>query len=427
MNKHVPAWTWIPSLYFVEGIPYLIVNVVALIMYKRLDLSDSKSALFVSLLSLPWVLKPLWSPVVEIFKTKRWWIIMMQMFMAIALTGVAFSIPTAFSLQLSMTFFFLIAFCSATHDIAADGFYMLALNEHEQALNVGVRSTFYRLAVIAGEGLLVMLIGLLEVYTRRTVTAWSLGMGGIALLMAIAVSYHAHILPHVSNDGVHRSSKHGFEEAAQEFGLTFISFFKKPQLFAALAFMLLYRFPEALLTKICPLFLTAKVKAGGLGLSTSQFGFSYGTVGVIGLTLGGILGGIVVARDGFRKWRWPMVLALSLPNCAYIFLAYLQPTNLGWINTAIVIEQFGYGFGFTLYMLFLLYYSQGESKAAHYALCTGFMALGLMLPGMGAGWLAEKLGYYNSFILVMALVPVTFVVTSFIRVPDSFGQKKITA
>lgn len=427
MNKHGPAWTWIPSLYFVEGIPYLIVNVVALIMYKRLDLSDRKSALFVSLLSLPWVLKPLWSPVVEISKTKRWWIIMMQMFMAIALTGVAFSIPTAFSLQLSMTFFFLIAFCSATHDIAADGFYMLALNEHEQALNVGVRSTFYRLAVIAGEGLLVMLIGLLEVYTRRTVTAWSLGMGGIALLMAIAVSYHAHILPHVSNDGIYRSSKHGFEEAAQEFGLTFISFFKKPQLFAALAFMLLYRFPEALLTKICPLFLTAKVKAGGLGLSTSQFGFSYGTVGVIGLTLGGILGGIVVARDGFRKWRWPMVLALSLPNCVYIFLAYLQPTNLGWINTAIVIEQFGYGFGFTLYMLFLLYYSQGESKAAHYALCTGFMALGLMLPGMGAGWLAEKLGYYNSFILVMALVPVTFVVTSFIRVPDSFGQKKITA
>ena len=209
----------------------------------------------------------------------------------------------------------------------------------------------------------------------------------------------------------------------REFFATFVSFFQKKQILLAITFLLLYRLPEALLTKICPLFLISRVSKGGLGLSTAEFGFAYGTLGVIGLTFGGILGGIVVSEDGFKKWRWPMVMAISLPNCVYIFLAYFQPENIWWVNTAIAVEQFGYGFGFTLYMLFMLYFAQGESKAAHYAICTGFMALSMMLPGLVSGYIVTRFGYYVSFILVMLLVPVTFVVTSLIRVPDHFGQR----
>lgn len=444
MNNRSQPWQWVPSLYFVEGIPYLIVNVVALLMYKRFGLSDKDCAIYASWLSLPWVIKPLWSPIVEIFKSKRWWIVVMEMVMAAALAGIAFTLPTPFYVQLSMAFFFLIAFSSATHDIAADGFYMVALDEHQQALNVGMRSTFYRLSTLMGEGLLVMFIGLLETYTKSVSTAWSLGLGMIGVLLALAALYHGFVLPrcesfpekegdlarkaetfegHRPSGSAATRSKQTAGGAMTEFFATFVSFFQKKQILLAITFLLLYRLPEALLTKICPLFLISRVSEGGLGLSTAEFGFAYGTLGVIGLTYGGILGGIVVSEDGFKKWRWPMVMAISLPNCVYIFLAYFQPENIWWVNTAIAVEQFGYGFGFTLYMLFMLYFAQGKSKAAHYAICTGFMALGMMLPGLVSGYIVTRFGYYVSFILVMLLVPVTFVVTSLIRVPDHFGQR----
>ena len=443
-NNRSQPWQWVPSLYFTEGIPYFIVNSVALLMYKRCGLNDGECALYASWLSLPWVIKPLWSPIVEILKSKQWWIVVMEMTMAIALAGVAFTLPTPYYVQLTMAFFFLIAFSSATHDIAADGFYMEALDERQQAMNVGVRSIFDRLSKVISEGLLIMFIGSLEVYTRSAFTAWSLGLGAVALLLALATLYHWVVLPKRTisseNTGTFVRNKSVFDEkqptfvdgtereqtvrgAMKEFADTFVSFFKKPGILMAITFLLLYRLPEAILTKIYPLFLTEKVSLGGLGLSTSEYGLAYGTLGVIGLLLGGILGGIVVAMDGFRKWRWPMVMAISLPNCVYIFLAYFQPENIWWISSAIAIEQFGYGFGFTLYMLFMLYFSQGKSKAAHYSLCTGFMALGLLLPGQVAGYVATWFGYYGSFILVMLLVPITFVVTSLIRVPDDFGRR----
>lgn len=443
-NNRSQSWQWVPSLYFIEGIPYFIVNSVALLMYKRCGLSDEVSALYASWLSLPWVIKPLWSPIVEIFKSKQWWIVGMEMLMAVALAGVAFTLPTPYYVQLTMAFFFLIAFSSATHDIAADGFYMEALDEHQQALNVGVRSLFYRLSKVGSEGLLIMFIGSLETYTRSVFAAWSLGLGAVALLLALATFYHWAVLPKrttssenlgtfVRNKAVFDEKQPTFagkkqreqtvREAMTEFVETFVSFFRKPGIMMAITFLLLYRLPEALLTKICPLFLTEKVSLGGLGLSTSEYGFANGVLGVIGLLSGGILGGIVVAADGFSKWRWPMVMAISLPNCVYIFLAYFQPGNIWWTNAAIAIEQFGYGFGFTLYMLFMLFFTQGKSKGAHYALCTGFMALGMMLPGQVAGYIATWFGYYGSFILVMLLVPITFVVTSLIRVPDHFGRR----
>ena len=420
-RRPVHPWAWIPSLYFAEGLPYVVVMSIAVVMYKRLGLGNAEIALFTSWLYLPWVIKPLWSPIVDVLRTKRWWILAMQILIGASLAGVAFSLRAPHGIQWSLAFFWLMAFSSATHDIAADGFYMLALDEHDQALNVGIRSTFYRIATIAGQGLLTMFAGVMEVYTRIPFKAWAITMGLTALLLLAIAAYHTLILPRPEDE-----KRQNLRPQMLFGGLltTFTSFFKKPQILVALAFLLLYRFPEALLTKICPLFFLDKADAGGLGLTTAEVGIVQGTVGVIGLTLGGIFGGVAVAADGFRKWLLPMVLAISLPNAVYIFLAYYQPTSLAVINVAVFIEQFGYGFGFTAYMLYMIYFSRGASKTAHYAFCTGLMALGMMLPGMAAGWLQEATGYLNFFIIVMCLTPVTFLVASLIRVEPGFGKKE---
>ena len=410
---------WIPSLYFAEGVPYVIVMSIAVVMYKRLGLTNTDIALYTSWLYLPWVIKPFWSPVVDILKTKRWWILAMQIFIGAALAGVAFTLPTTSFVQWTLCFFWLMAFSSATHDIAADGFYMLELNQHEQALYVGVRSTCYRIATIAGQGLLTILAGSLETYFRAPVKAWVVTFWIAALLFVGLYLYHYFFLPNPEG-----AVKDKVRYDASEFFRTFTSFFTKPGIVTALAFMLLFRFPEALLTKICPLFLLDKVSEGGMALTTSELGLVQGTVGVIGLLLGGILGGIAIAHGGFRKWIWPMVFSISLPNAVYIYLAYFQPDSLPIVNVCVFIEQMGYGFGFTAYMLFLIYFSQGPSKTAHYAFCTGFMALSMMLPGMFAGWLQESVGYLNFFIIVLSLVPLTFIVSGLIKVDPEFGKKE---
>lgn len=422
--KQTPPWAWVPSLYFVQGIPNAVVTTVALLMYKRLGMSDTDCALYSSWLALPWVFKPLWSPFVEIFKDNRWWIVTMQGLVSIALGGIAFTLPTSFFLQCTLALFFLIAFTSATHDIAADGYYMIALDEHQQTLNVGVRSLFYRIGVLFGEGALLIFVGMLEIYTRKPAVAWSWMFLTLGLLFSALMLYHRFFLPRGESSTPRKIGEKTANQILGEVFHTFYSFLRKPQALTAIAFMLLYRLPEALLTKIAPLFLNSNMRLGGLGLSTQEIGFVKGTVGTIGLIVGGIIGGMVVARDGIKRWRWPMVLAISLPNIFYVLLAYYQPDNLFWINLAVLIEQFGYGFGFTLYMLFLLFYSQGNNKTAHYALCTGFMALSLLLPGMMAGWISDTLGYYQSFILVMCLVPLTFWIASRIHLPVDFGRKK---
>ena len=411
--------TWIPSLYFAEGVPYVIVMSIAVVMYKRLGLNNTDIALYTSWLYLPWVIKPFWSPIVDILKTKRWWILTMQIFIGAALAGVAFTLPATSFVQWTLCFFWLMAFSSATHDIAADGFYMLELNQHEQALYVGVRSTCYRIATIAGQGLLTILAGSLETYLRAPVKAWVITFWIAAILFVALYLYHYFFLPNPEGE-----VKEKVKYDASEFFKTFTSFFTKPGIITALAFMLLFRFPEALLTKICPLFLLDKVSEGGMALTTSELGLVQGTVGVIGLLLGGILGGIAIARGGFRKWIWPMVLSISIPNAVYIYLAYFQPSSLPIVNVCVFIEQMGYGFGFTAYMLFLIYFSQGPSKTAHYAFCTGFMALSMMLPGMFAGWLQDTVGYLNFFIIVLCLVPLTFLVSGLIKVDPEFGKKK---
>jgi len=613
-------WAWIPTLYFAQGLPYVAVMTISVIMYKRLGISNTDIALYTGWLYLPWVIKPFWSPFVDIIRTKRWWTLTMQWIIAFALAGIAFSIPTPFFFQLTLAIFWLVGFTSATHDIAADGFYMLALSEHEQSLYVGIRSTFYRIATVAGQGLLVIVAGLIETnsgleplrinvnadpavewsapdmtaiastpadlggeiqfftpagnttvatkapatvtvdgneipfkayaammrdsvkhmnelngfvaaeqpkaaqgaatvaaeegegaftrWVRETFgeerepftevsnnftvvglrlnkqpaegeeivlnvthrsgqaalstrfvfnhenwdkTAWLFyevdhklsaaasasfeGASGnipMAWLVVFAVLsafffvvaiYHGWALPRPASDG-HNEAGTTASGIISEFFETFKSFFQKPQAWVAIAFMLLYRLPEAQLVKLINPFLLDPIDKGGLGLTTGQVGIVYGTVGIIGLTIGGIIGGIVAAKGGLKRWLWPMAWSMSLTCLTFVYLSYAADPSLLTVNICVFIEQFGYGFGFTAYMLYLIYFSEGKHKTAHYAICTGFMALGMMLPGMAAGWLQETMGYRHFFIWTMICCAATIGVCAFLKIDPNFGRKK---
>jgi PAT family beta-lactamase induction signal transducer AmpG len=422
MSKIHSPWAWVPTLYFAEGVPYVAVMTISVIIYKRLGLSNADITLYTSWLYLPWVIKPLWSPFVDMLRTKRWWILVMQILIAAALAGVAFTIPGPWWLQGSLAFFWLLAFSSATHDIAADGFYMLGLEQHEQAYFVGIRSTFYRIATIFSSGLLVGLAGVLQVLTRSIAYAWSLVFYLIAGLFIALWLYHSWALPRPSEDN-HRMQKSA-KDIMNEFWNTLVTFFKKPQVWIGICFMLFYRMPEGLLAKVSALFLVDKMANGGLGLSDVEFGMVQGTVGVIGLTLGGILGGIVASRDGLKRWLWPMVMAITIPDLVYVYLSYALPSSLLIINICIFLEQFGYGFGFSAYMLYLIYYSQGEHKTAHYALCTAFMALSMMIPGLFAGALQEAVGYQVFFLVVVVCCAMTYIVSALLKIDPEFGKKK---
>ena len=332
MLKKSP-WAWVPTLYFAEALPYVAVMTISLIMYKRLGLSNADITLYTSWLYLPWVIKPLWSPFVDLIKTKRWWIVAMQLLIGAALGGVAFTIPGPFWLTGSLCFFWLMAFSSATHDIAADGFYMLGLDSHEQAYFVGIRSTFYRIATIFGQGLLVMLAGNLEVLTRNVRYSWSLMFYLMAGLFIAFWLWHNYILPRPAED--HPTAGQTGTEIWRGFVRTFITFFQKPQVIAGICFMLFYRMPEGLLAKVSALFLIDSQANGGLGLSPAEYGLVQGTVGMIGLTLGGILGGIVASRDGLKRWLWPMVCAITLPDLVYVYLAYALPSSLLVVNICV--------------------------------------------------------------------------------------------
>ena len=423
-TKRTSPWCWIPSLYFAEALPYVAVMTISVIMYKRLGISNTDIALYTSWLYLPWVIKPFWSPFVDLLKTKRWWVVTMQFLIGAGLAGIAFTIPMDYFFQLTLAVFWLVAFSSATHDIAADGFYMLALDSHDQAFYVGIRSTFYRIATIAGQGLLVMLAGALEDSTGKIPFAWSITFLILAGLFIGLCLYHKYILP------VPKSDKAAVTVTAstifKEFFATFVSFFRKKQALVAILFMLSYRCPEAQLVKLVTPFLIDPREVGGLGLTTSEIGLVYGTIGIIGLTLGGIIGGIVAAHGGLKKWIWPMALAITLPDLVFIYLSSALPESLLVINICVFVEQFGYGFGFTAYMLYLIYFSDGEHKTAHYAICTAFMALGMMLPGMVAGWLQEELGYVNFFWWVMGCCLITLAVTAFLKIDPAFGKKDRT-
>ncbi len=612
VKKRSP-WAWIPTLYFAQGLPYVAVMTISVIMYKRLGISNTDIALYTSWLYLPWVIKPFWSPFVDLIRTKRWWVLTMQFIIGIGLAGIAFLIPTPFFFQMTLAVFWLVAFTSATHDIAADGFYMLALTEHDQSMYVGIRSTFYRVATIAGQGLLVVLAGVMEansglepvhlsveaspnykneiglpefanapvqadapihfVYsspkievgteiapgvTKATIDsvqalvkaaniengfivnnevkdivtgevvkkeemgafsktikdlfgekrevsnvqyinniavvavklskkpeagemyvfntthnkgdislsmvqgdrlefnennwdkpaymviqvdhklktnatstfegtsgnipmAWLIVFAVLSVFFVAVAIYHSWALPQPKSD--HGAKNLSPSNIMKEFFETFRTFFQKKQIWVAIAFMLLYRLPEAQLVKLINPFLLDPRDIGGLGLTTGQVGLVYGTIGIIGLTLGGIIGGIVAAKGGLKKWLWPMAWSISLTCATFVYLSVVQPEDLLSINICVFVEQFGYGFGFTAYMLYMIYFSEGEHKTAHYAMCTAFMALGMMLPGMAAGWLEELIGYKHFFYWVMICCVATIAVCAFIKVDPAFGLK----
>lgn len=420
-NKRNP-WAWIPTLYFAEALPYVAVMTISVIMYKKLEISNTDIALYTGWLYLPWVIKPFWSPFVDLIKTKRWWTVTMQMLIAIAFACIAFALPTSFFFQLTLAAFWLVAFTSATHDIAADGFYMHGLDDHQQSLFVGIRSTFYRIATLAGQGLLVIVAGHIEDSTGNVPLSWTVVFGILSAFFFIMAVYHGWILPRPASD--HAVENVTAKNIMSEFLETFKSFFKKEHAGIAVLFMLLYRLPEAQLVKLISPFMLDPMEKGGLGLTTEQVGLAYGTVGIIGLTIGGILGGIAASRGGLKKWLWPMVCAITLPDLVYVYLSYVLPDSLLTVNVCVFIEQFGYGFGFTAYMLYLIYFSEGEHKTSHYAICTGFMALGMMLPGMAAGWLQETLGYRHFFVWTIICCLATFLVCLFIKIDPEFGKKK---
>jgi PAT family beta-lactamase induction signal transducer AmpG len=616
-------WFWVPSLYFSQGIPYVIVMTMSVVMYKRLGISNTDIALYTSWLYLPWVIKPLWSPFVDITRTKRFWVVLMQFLVSFGLALVAFSVQGSDFFRWSLFLFWIMAFASATHDIAADGFYMLSMSKHEQAWWVGLRSTFYRTAMIVGSGLLVVLAGVLESKNglppveipvqaktgaalvsswdpaavnisqlpgeMRVVTlpgsldiaraersaaearavieqakAWNVqhgfvtddqpavkpaagnsdsrwaknfsgplrnfltahfprpekaspaaatagnvgviyfalsqpppagreiavnfgrkpggieylgfgksdrgfrlmagehfafnatnwnqpalaviqldpklksdaavvfatSSGNIPLAWAITLfvvaglflafsCWHGVMLPHAPNDGpvvTHHS-------LTGEFFATLGSFFQKPGIFLALAFILLYRFDEAQLVKVISPFLLDSRAAGGLGLATSQVGLIYGTFGILALTGGGLLGGFSAAKYGLKKMLPFMIGSMYLPKLAFIFLAYTQPENFLVTGGAVAIEQFGYGFGFTAFMLYMLYFADGPHKTAHYAICTGFMALGMMIPGMWSGWVTDIVGYRHFFVWVICSAIPGFVLALQLKIDPQFGKK----
>ena len=432
-NLRTKAYSWVPSLYLGESLPFAAVMLISVIMFKELGLTDGQITFYTGWLGLPWVIKPIWSAIIDNLKTKRWWIVSMQFFMGVALALVAFTLPTSFWLQGSLVIFVLIAFASATHDISADGFYIIGLPDKEQELYVGVRNTFYRIGMVIGQGGLVLLAGFLQERMKETgtldfslftfhfslqsvISSWMAVFIILGILMFLLGLYHAFILPRVETVAHDRFD---LMEWLREFGRTLIVFLTKPHLISAICFILLFRLPEGLLTKIVPLFLTRSSAEGGLAMSDVDFGFIYGTLGVIGLLLGGIVGGWAVSKWGLKRCLWPLVLCITLPDIVYVYLSYYPTDNLWLVGSCVCIEQIGYGLGFAAYTLYLVTFSRGEHSTTVFSICTAGQYLGgVMIPGMVSGLISENIGYQSFFWFVMAFCLVTFAVTAFVKIED---------
>lgn len=417
IQKDKWAWAWVPVLYFTQGLPYVVVVTVSVIMYKKLGLSNADIGLYTSWLYLPWVLKPLWSPFVDLKSTKRKWFLSMQFIIAVALFGVGLTIPTNMFFIASLACFWMAAFASATNDIASDGYYMIGLTEKKQSFFVGIRSTFYRLAMVTGEGLVIILAGYLENRYGDNARAWSYTMlltAGLMLLLALSNLF---VTPkYETSEAITTDKPKGFMEV-------FSSFFKKKDIGLALAFILTYRLGESQLVKMASPFLLDSTSVGGLGFTTKEVGVLFGTVGVIMLSLGGIAGGVLISRDGLKKWMLPMILSLNVPNILYAILAVTKTTHIVAVTTTVVFEKFGYGFGFTAFLMYLIYIAEGKSKTSHYAIATGFMALGMMLPGMVSGFIQEWLGYGGFFIWVVIAALPALLLLKYITYPADYGKK----
>ncbi|MBU2060743.1 MAG: MFS transporter, partial [Bacteroidetes bacterium] len=409
---HKP-WYWIPVLNFASGLPYAIIISVSVIMYKNLGINNEDIGVYTSLLYLPWVIKPLWSPFIDLYATKRKWFLAMQLLISIAFLVVGLTIPMNHFFVISLAVFWVAAFASASNDVASDGFYLIALEKDQQSFFLGIRSTFYRLSLLTANGVIVILAGYLEETYSDVHKAWSYTMIAVGLLMTLITIYNYFSTPKTEKVIV----KNSVEAQKASFASVFASFFRKKQIGLVLAFILLFRLGESQLLKMLTPFLIDETTVGGLGLGTQDVGIIYGTFGLIALTLGGILGGIAISKDGLGKWMLPMILAMHLPIIGFVLLAHFHPSLLYHIQwdlyffnfdynfnvyttLVVVLEQFGYGFGFAAFMMYLIYVAEGESKTSHYSIATGFMALGMMLPGMASGFIQEYLGYGNFFFWV---------------------------
>lgn len=421
MPKNTNAWLWIPTLYFASGLPYHAITSISDIMYKDMGISNTNIALYTSILLIPWTIKPLWSPFVEIFGTRRNWTLYAQIALSLCFAMVALSVPSDNFLLLTLGAFMLGAFVSATHDIALDGFYILGLTQEKQSFFSGIRNTFYRIATVFSSGILVMLANWIGKQFGSDTIAWSATFATTALIMAALFIYHKQMLPKPEKDTSLKTG--GFSEVFNSFGDIIKTYFQKPGIWATMLFLLLFRFPEAQLGKIGKLFLMDSITNGGLGLDKGDIGFINGIIGIIGLIIGGIAGGICISRQGLKFWLWPMVIAISLPDAVYVYLSMTIPGNLTIIGSCVFIEQLGYGFGFTAYTLYMIYIAHGKYPTAHFAISTAFMSLGMMLPGMISGKIQEWLGYENFFIWVMACTSVTFIVSALIKIDPKFGRK----
>lgn len=421
-KQWLQAMLWIPTLYFASGLPYHTVTNISDYIYKEMGVSNADITFYTGILLLPWTLKPFWSPFIEMWSTRRWWIATTQLIMAICFIAIAFTLSTKHFFATSLIFFMLAAFVSATHDIAADGFYILGLSEEKQSFFSGIRNTFYRIAMVFGSGVLVMLGGKLTRSCDSAAIGWGITIAIVALLMLLFSLYHKVVLPAPAED-ISRKPKN-VREIFKNFGHIIVTYFKKPGIVGALLFLLLFRLPEAQLVKMGKLFMLDPVASGGLGLATEQIGFINGVVGVLGLIIGGIAGGICVSRKGLKYWLWPMVIAISIPDLVYVYMSYLQPADIYTIGSCIFIEQLGYGFGFTAYTLYMIYFAQGEYPTAHFAISTAFMSLGMMLPGIISGKIQQLIGYEHFFVWVMICCIVTFIVSALIKIDPEFGKKK---
>lgn len=586
-KKNINPWKWVPTLYFAEGLAYSIVVLLSAIMYKRMGMSNAEITLYTSWLYLPWVLKPFWAPIVDVIRTKRYWILSLQILVAIGLAGIGLTIPLPEYFQFSIIFFWLLSFVASTHETAADGFYLLGLSNSKQSFFIGFRSAFFRIAVIVGQGVIVLLAGQLEnvlavspaemkivanpkkffeetikvdstkakelpgmlrliakpsyveistrpktkgqvgfyknfaksfnimngftqeflelpdtsnmndltgnvgivkfvlskkpsegseyrvsldfleghegikviegkelrftdknwnkpafavfqldstiaqqtisVFTARSIglpLVWSITFFVLAALFVILFFYHRKVLPEPDEDkpaGSRRISSPG-----KEFFRSFARFFEKKKIILIILFLLFFNFGEAQLLKISSLFMLDSRELGGLGLTTAEAGLANGIIASFALMLGGIFGGLMVHKKGLKSLLLPMFLAMSIPNLVYVFLAWFQP-ELVWITYACVaVESFGYGFGLTFYLMYMINISEGEYRTSHYAMAAGFMALGMMLPGMLSGIIQEAIGYKLFFIWVFVSAVPGYFLARYIPLEYQFGKKKLT-
>ena len=421
MLKKTNAWLWIPTLYFASGLPYHAITSISDIMYKDMGVDNGTITFLTSIFLIPWTIKPLWSPFVELVSTRRKWTIYSQLLLVLCFAVIALFVPSGSFLLLTSIAFIIGAFVSSTHDIALDGFYILGLSQKEQSFFSGIRNTFYRIATVFGSGILVMLAASLGKHYGNDALGWSATFATTAIIMLILFLYNRKAMPKPESD-VDRAPR-SIKGIFSDFGNIIRTYFNKPGIWTALLFLLLFRFPEAQLGKIGKLFLMDPTSVGGLGLDKGDIGFLNGVIGVIGLIIGGIAGGICISRKGLKYWLWPMVIAISLPDAVYVYMSMALPDNLYIVGSCIFVEQLGYGFGFTAYTLYMIYFAQGKYPTAHFAISTAFMSLGMMLPGMVSGAIQEWLGYENFFIWVMICTSVTFIVSALIKIDPSFGKK----